>query len=126
MLLRAEKNNQLPSFFRHGPVKAVHKMESESTVRNDSGVELRRNSAFFKNCHTPGRFQQLGRKRRNGNAFANVGKEHGKGTSDAEVNMENERVDVGYKDQEIRQHQEMRGPMRQIRRSARFKGFVLN
>ena len=40
--------------------------------------------------------------------------------------MENERVDVGYKDQEIRQHQEVRGSMRQIRRSARFKGFVLN
>ena len=62
----------------------------------------------------------------NGNAFADAGKEHGKGTSDVEVNMENERVDVGYKDQEIRQHQEVRGSMRQIRRSARFKGFVLN
>ena len=64
VLLRAEKNNKLPSFFHHGPVKAVHKMESESTVRNDSGVELRRNSALFNNCHTLGRFQKLGRKRR--------------------------------------------------------------
>lgn len=50
----------------------------------------------------------------NGNAFADAGKEHGKGTSDAEVNMENERVDVGYKDQEIRQHQEMLQDLRAL------------
>ena len=81
VLLRAEKNNKLPSFFRHGPIKAVHKMESESTVRNDSGVELKRNSAFFKNCHTLGRFQQLGRKRRKWKCFFGRGSKHGKWTS---------------------------------------------
>lgn len=34
----------------------------------------------------------------NGNVFVDVGKEYGKGILDVEVNMENEWVDVGYKD----------------------------
>lgn len=95
VLLRAEKNNKLPSFFWK---ITIPQEGSNSSVENGG----------------------------NGNALADAGKEHGKGTSDAEVNMENERVDVGYKDQEIRQHQKVRGSMRQTRRSARFKGFVLN
>lgn len=56
VFLRVEKNNKLLSFFCYGFIKVVYKMESESMVWNDLGLEFRCNLVFFKNCCILGRF----------------------------------------------------------------------
>ena len=48
VLLRAEKLNKLSSSFCPSPFKVVEKTGSEVTVKNDTGVEVKRNTAFVK------------------------------------------------------------------------------
>ena len=53
------------------------------------------------------------------------GKAQDQGSSHAEENKEDERVDAGKKESEIRQKQEnIRRSTRQVRGSAKFKDFV--
>ena len=53
VLLKAEKSKKLSSNFHPSPFKVVQKTESEITVRNDVGVEFKRNTAFFKKYNVP-------------------------------------------------------------------------
>ena len=48
VLLKAEKSNKLSSNFHPSPFKVIQKTGSEVTVRNDLGVEFKRNTAFVK------------------------------------------------------------------------------
>ena len=48
VLLKAEKTNKLSSNFCPSPFKVVQKTGSEVTLRNENGVELKRNSALVK------------------------------------------------------------------------------
>ena len=49
VLLKAEKSNKLSS-----PFKVVGKTGSEVTVRNEAGMEFKRNTAFVKRYNDPG------------------------------------------------------------------------
>ena len=51
--LKAEKSNKLSSNFHPSPFKVVQKTGSEVTVRNDVGVEFKRNTAFVKKYNVP-------------------------------------------------------------------------
>ena len=53
VLLKAEKSNKLPSNFLPSPFRVVQKTGSEVTVRNDVGVEFKRNAAFVKKYNVP-------------------------------------------------------------------------
>ena len=53
VLLKAEKSNKLSSNFHPSPFKVVQKTGSEVTVRNDVGVEFKRNTAFVKKYNVP-------------------------------------------------------------------------
>ena len=48
VLLKAEKSNKFSTNFRSSPFKVVEKTGSEVTVRNEAGVEFKRNTAFVK------------------------------------------------------------------------------
>ena len=48
VLLKAEKTNKLSSNFCPSPFKVVQKTGSEVTLRNENGVELKRNTALVK------------------------------------------------------------------------------
>ena len=48
VLLRAEKNNKLSPNFNPAPLKVVQKTGTEVTLRNEAGVELKRNTSFVK------------------------------------------------------------------------------
>ena len=101
MLLRTEKSNRLSSNFRLSPFKIVRKTGSEVTVNNGTGVEFRGNAAFVKKYHVQ---EGLSTDADNGGsegASAAVGKAQDEGSSDAEENKEDERVDVGNKESEI-------------------------
>ena len=51
--LKAEKSTKLSSNFHPSPFKIVQKTGSEITVRNDVGVEFKRNTAFVKKNNVP-------------------------------------------------------------------------
>ena len=53
VLLKAEKSNKLSSNFHQSLFKIVQKTGSEVTVRNDVGVEFKRNTAFVKKYNEP-------------------------------------------------------------------------
>ena len=48
VLLKAEKTNKLSNNFCPSPFKVVQKTGSKVTLRNENGVELKRNSALVK------------------------------------------------------------------------------
>ena len=48
VLLRAEKTNKLSTKLNPAPFKVVQKTGREVTLRNETGVELKRNTAFGK------------------------------------------------------------------------------
>jgi len=54
VLLKAEKSNKFSTNFRSSPFKVVEKTGSDITVRNETGVELKRNTAFVKRYNDPG------------------------------------------------------------------------
>ena len=54
VLLKAEKSNKFSTNFRSSPFKVVEKTGSEVTVRNETGVEFKRNTAFVKRYNDPG------------------------------------------------------------------------
>jgi len=54
VLLKAEKSNKFSTNFRSSPFKVVEKTGSEVTVRNEAGVEFKRNTAFVKRYNDPG------------------------------------------------------------------------
>ncbi|PFX23985.1 Retrovirus-related Pol polyprotein from transposon 17.6 [Stylophora pistillata] len=48
VLVKAEKTNKLSPNFNPDPFKVVHKTGSEVTLRNETGIELKRNTVFVK------------------------------------------------------------------------------
>ena len=126
VLLTAEKSNKLSSNFRLSPFKVVRKTGSEVTVKSDTGVEFKRNATFVKKYHTQ---EDLSHNEDNGGSkstCACAGVAQDQVSSDAEGNKEDERVDVGNKESEIRQQQEdIRRSTRQVRRPATFNDFVM-
>ena len=54
VLLKAEKLNKFSTNFHSSPFKVVEKTGSEVTVRNEAGVEFKRNTAFVKRYNDPG------------------------------------------------------------------------
>ncbi|PFX23119.1 Transposon Tf2-6 polyprotein [Stylophora pistillata] len=48
VLVKAEKTNKLSTNFNPDPFKVVHKTGSEVTLRNETGIELKRNTVFVK------------------------------------------------------------------------------
>ncbi|PFX28129.1 Uncharacterized protein K02A2.6 [Stylophora pistillata] len=48
VLVKAEKTNVLTTNFNPDPFKVVHKTRSEVTLRNEAGIELKRNTVFVK------------------------------------------------------------------------------
>ena len=53
VLLKAEKSNKLSRNFHPSPFKIVQNTGSEVTVRNDVGVEFKRDTAFVKKYNEP-------------------------------------------------------------------------
>ena len=49
VLLKAEKTNKLSTNFNPAPFKVVQRTGTEVTLRNEAGVQLKRNTAFVKN-----------------------------------------------------------------------------
>ena len=126
VLLTAEKSNKLSSNFRLSPFKVVRKTGSEVTVKSDTGVEFKRNAAFVKKYHAQEDLSNNEDNGRSESTCAGAGVAQDQVSSDAEGNKEDERVDVGNKESEIRQQQEnIRRSTRQVRRPARFNDFVM-
>ena len=48
VLLKAEKTNKLSTNFNPAPFKVVQRRGTEVTLRNEAGVQLKRNTAFVK------------------------------------------------------------------------------
>ena len=48
VLLKPEKTNRLSTNFNHDPFMVVNETGSEVTLRNEFGVELKRNTVFVK------------------------------------------------------------------------------
>ena len=126
VLLRAEKSNKLSTNFRLSPFKVVRKAGSEVTVKNDTGVEFKRNAAFLKKYHAQEGNTSGVENGRSEGACAGAGEAQDKLSSDAQENKEDERVKVDDKGSEIHHQQEnVRWSTRQVRRPARFKDFVI-
>lgn len=54
VLVKAEKTNKLSTNFNPDPFKVVHKTGSEVTLRNETGIELKRNTVFVKKYNEHG------------------------------------------------------------------------
>lgn len=54
VLVKAEKTNKLSTNFNPDPFKVVHKTGSEVTLRNETGIELKRNTVFVKKYNKHG------------------------------------------------------------------------
>ena len=124
VLLRAEKSNKLSSNFCPSPFKVVQKTGSEVTVKNDAGVEYKRNAAFVKKYHAqegPGGSVENGESE---GACADAGQARGQVLSDEEVNKDDGRMGVSDGKPEIQQ-EIVRRSTRQVRKPARFKDFVM-
>ena len=113
VLLKAEKSNKLSSNFHPSPLKVVQKTGSEVTVRNDVGVEFKRNTAFVKKYKVMAVVQLI---------VKEIDKSQGqqKETTD-------EMKDTGRKlpEPEVRQNVVCRST-RQVQRPSRFNDFVLS
>ncbi|XP_022788169.1 uncharacterized protein K02A2.6-like [Stylophora pistillata] len=53
-VVKAEKTNKLSTNFNPDPFKVVHKTGSEVTLRNETGIELKRNTVFVKKYNEHG------------------------------------------------------------------------
>ena len=99
---------------------------SEVTVKSDTGVEFKHNAAFVKKYHAQEDLSNNEDHRGSESTCVGTGVAQDQVSSDAEENKEDEHVDVGNKESEIRQQQEnIRRSTHQVWRPARFNDFVM-
>ena len=108
VLLKAEKANKLSSKFCPSPFKVVQKTGSVVTLRNNNGVELKRNSALVKKYNEAGPSNS-----HQGEIQESTQTETGKGGDKCEPQV------PGVSQETLRRS------TRQVRRPSRFKYFVL-
>ena len=126
VLLRVEKSSKLSSNFRLSPFKVIRKTGSEVSVESDTGIEFKHDVTFVKKYHAQEDVSNNEDNRGSESTCAGAGVAEDQVSSDTEGNKEDEWVDVGNMESEIRQQQEIiRRSTRQVRRPVRFNDFVM-
>lgn len=137
VLLKAEKSNKFSTNFRSSPFKVVEKTGSEVTVRNEAGVEFKRNTAFVKRYNDPGggvrdvlpASEQSGRSLVESSSPVQAVPESASGSSTQAVTESvsgNEIVQAEGRVSSSTDQRSIRKSSRVVRKPVRFQDYVLN